>query len=139
MEKRQITLEDGSTKDGFVIYSLGNFISGQNKLPRQSSAILNLGITKDGETGKISIDEVTYDPIFMYRGPAGKLQRYKLIDIESSIQKYENGTDTSLGKNTYNTLKTVLSDITKILGDKIITTEPVSAETLPSDTTSTET
>ena len=29
MEKRTITLEDGTTKDGFVIYSLGNFISGQ--------------------------------------------------------------------------------------------------------------
>ena len=26
MEKRKITLEDGTEKDGFVIYSLGNFI-----------------------------------------------------------------------------------------------------------------
>ena len=139
MEKRQISLEDGTTKDGFVIYSLGNFISGQNKLPRQSSAVLNLGITKDGETGKISIDEVTYDPIFMYRGPAGKLQRYKLLDIESSIQNYENGTDTSLGKTTYNTLKTVLTDITKILGDEIIAIEPVSDESISSNTNSTKT
>lgn len=120
MEKREITLEDGTTKDGFIIYSLGNFISGQNKLPRQSSAILDLEITKNGETGKISIDEVTYTPIFMYRGPAGKLQRYKVLDIESSIQKYNDGTDTSLGKTAYNTIQQVLSDITKILGDEII-------------------
>ena len=120
MEKREITLEDGTTKDGFIIYSLGNFISGQNKLPRQSSAILDLEITKNGETGKISIDEVTYTPIFMYRGPAGKLQRYKVLDIESSIQKYNDGTDTSLGKTTYNTIQQVLSDITKILGGEII-------------------
>jgi len=123
MEKRQITLEDGTTKDGFIIYSLGNFISGQNKLPRQSSAILNLSITKNGETGKISIDEATYIPTFMYRGPAGSLQRYKLLDIESRIQSYEDGTDTSLGKSTYNTLKQVLSDIKGILGDEIIKTE----------------
>ena len=27
MEKRTVTLEDGTTKDGFVIYSLGNFIA----------------------------------------------------------------------------------------------------------------
>ena len=120
MEKREITLEDGTTKDGFIIYSLGNFISGQNKLPRQSSAILDLGITKNGETGKISINEVTYTPIYMYRGPAGKLQRYKVLDIESNIQKFDDGTDTSLGKTTYNTMKQVLSDITKILGDEII-------------------
>lgn len=123
MEKRQITLEDGTTKDGFIIYSLGNFISGQNKLPRQSSAILNIAITKNGETGKISIDEATYIPTFMYRGPAGSLQRYKLLDIESRIQSYEDGTDTSLGKSTYNTLKQVLSDIKGILGDEIIKTE----------------
>ena len=127
MEKREITLEDGTTKDGFIIYSLGNFISGQNKLPRQSSAILDLGITKNGETGKISIDEVTYTPIFMTRGPAGKLQRYKVLDIESSIQKYDDGTDTSLGKTTYNTIQQVLSDITKILGDEIYLTETSSS------------
>lgn len=134
MEKRQVTLEDGTTKDGFVVYSLGNFISGQNKLPRQSSAILNLSITKNGETGKISIDEVTYDPIYMYRGPAGKLQRYKVLDIESNIQKYEDGTDTSLGKTTYNTLKEALTDIKKILGDEIIATETVSNETISNST-----
>lgn len=122
MEKREITLEDGTTKDGFIIYSLGNFISGQNKLPRQSSAILDLGITKNGETGKISIDEVTYTPIYMYRGPAGKLQRYKVLDIESNIQKFDDGTDTSLGKTTYNTMQQALSDIRKILGDEIYLT-----------------
>ena len=133
MEKRQITLEDGTTKDGFIVYSLGNFISGQNKLPRQSSAILNLGITKDGETGKISIDEVTYEPIYMYRGPAGKLQRYKVIDIETAIQNYENGTDTSLGQTTYNTLKEALTDIKKILGDEIVKTETVSDEPVSSE------
>lgn len=137
MEKRQITLEDGTTKDGFIIYSLGNFISGQNKLPRQSSAILNLGITKDGKTGKISIDEATYIPTYMYRGPAGSLQRYKLLDIESNIQKYENGIDTSLGKTTYNTLKQALSDIKEILGEEITEIEEtISDESVSNDNTS---
>ena len=135
MEKREITLEDGTTKDGFIIYSLGNFISGQNKLPRQSSAILDLGITKNGETGKISIDEVTYTPIYMYRGPAGKLQRYKVLDIESNIQKFDDGTDTSLGKTTYNTMQQVLSDIKGILGDEIISTETVFSDNSIIDTT----
>ena len=135
MEKRQITLEDGTTKDGFIVYSLGNFISGQNKLPRQSSAILNLGITKDGVTGKISIDEVTYTPVYMYRGPAGKLQRYKLLDIESNIQKFDDGTDTSLGTTTYNTMKQALTDIIAILGDEIIFTETTSSDNSVIETT----
>ena len=44
MEKRTITLEDGTTKDGFVIYSLGNFISDQNAENTRNSIILNLDI-----------------------------------------------------------------------------------------------
>ena len=121
MEKREITLEDGTIKDGFVVYSLGNFISGQRDDDTKSSAILNIGITKDGETGKTSLDEATYIPVYMYRAPAtGKLQRYKLLDIETNIQNYEDGTDTSLGQSTYNTLKSVLVDIKKILGEEIV-------------------
>ena len=124
MDKRQITLEDGSTKDGFIVYSLGNFISGQRDDDTKSSAILNIAITKHGVTGKISIDEATYTPVYMYRAPStGKLQRYKLLDIEANIQKYEDATDTSLGQNTYNTLKSVLVDIKEILGEEIVSSE----------------
>lgn len=127
MEKRQVTLEDGTTKDGFIIYSLGNFISGQTKQSTKSSAILTLGITKNGKTGKITIDSAKYVPVYMYRGPAGSLQRYKLLDIKTSITNYETGKDTSIGKTNYNTLKTVLSDINKILGKEIVSPK----ETLP--------
>ena len=130
MEKRQITLADGTTKEGFVIYSLGNFISGQKDLDTKSSAILNLNITKNGETGKISIDEATYIPVYMYRDPnTAKLQRFKLLDVETAIQKYETGEDTSLGKSAYNTLKESLALTTKILGDEIVSTETTSSDT----------
>lgn len=135
MEKRQITLEDGTTKDGFIIYSLGNFISGQRDLDTKSSAILNLNITKSGETGKISIDEATYIPVYMYRDSnTSKLQRYKLLDIKSNIEKYESGVDTSLGKTTYNTLKESLDFTTKILGDEIVAKEASSDETVSNET-----
>lgn len=133
MEKRQVTLEDGTTKDAFIIYSLGNFISGQTKEPTKSSALLTLNITKNGETGKISIDGATYIPVYMYRGPAGKLQRYKLLDIETSITNYETGKDTSIGKTTYNNLKTVLTDIKEILGEEILPTQ----NTIPNESTTT--
>lgn len=52
MKNETITLDDGSTKDCFVIYSLGNFMSGQTKENTRSSVILNIDITKSGETGK---------------------------------------------------------------------------------------
>ena len=106
LEKRTITLEDGSTKDGFVIYSLGNFVSGQIYANTKSTVILDIQITKDGE-GKISIDSVNYTPVYLYdSGSSSKSRtRYTLIDVEKAIADYENGESGSVSKSLYNTLK----------------------------------
>ena len=120
MEKKTITLEDGSTKDCFVIYSLGNFISGQNQDNTRNSVILNIECTKSGETNNTTIDSVSYVPIYMYKSSSGKTKRYKVLDIEKSIENYENGTDKSIGQKTYSTLKTELNKIKTTMGENII-------------------
>ena len=104
MEKRTITLDDGTTKDGFVIYALGNFICDQNAEN-----------TRNGN-GKISIDKANYIPIYMYKGGTSKLRRMRVLDIEKTITNYENGTDKSIGQATYNDLKVQLEKIQKIVG-----------------------
>lgn len=116
MEKRTITLADGTTKDGFVIYSLGNFISAQKQENTRNTILLDLQITKNPE-GKISIDKVEYTPLYVYDKGAGKPQRYKILDIRQTIANYENGTDTSIGATTYKTLKTELTKIESIMGN----------------------
>ena len=118
MEKRTITLEDGTTKDGFVIYASGNFICDQNAENTRNSIILNLTITKHSD-GKITIDKAEYVPIHMYKGVSSKLKRMKLLDIEKSISDYENGASTSISQSTYNDLKKQLEKIQKIVGDEI--------------------
>lgn len=120
MEKKTITLEDGTTKDCFVIYSLGNFISGQTKDNTKNSVILNIEFTKHGETEKTTIDKVSYIPIYMYKSSSRSTKKYKLLDIEKSISNYENGTNKSIGQSTYNTLKTELTKIRKTMGENII-------------------
>lgn len=117
MEKKTITLEDGTTKDCFVIYSLGNFMSGQTYPNTRNSIILNMNFTKNTETGRISIDEISYIPIYMYKSSKGSTQRYKIIDLENTIANYESGVDTSIGATNYNTLKTELSKIKKTMGE----------------------
>lgn len=120
MEKRTITLEDGSTKDGFVIYSLGNFVSGQIYANTKSTVILDIQLTKNSE-GKISIDSVNYTPVYLYDAGAGSKSRtrYTLIDIEQAILDYENGVSGSVSKSLYNTLKDELNSITKHVGIEI--------------------
>lgn len=115
MEKRTITLEDGTTKDGFLIYSLGNFMSGQVKDNTRSSIILSLEITKNGKNGNITIDNVNYIPIYMYRSSSGK-KRYKILDINKVLSEYESGENVITQKQ-YEMLKAECNEINLIMGE----------------------
>ena len=115
MEKRTVTLEDGTTKDGFVIYSLGNFISGQNAENTKDSIILNLDITKHVD-GTITIDSYDYIPIYMYTDTTKSTQKMKLLDINKNIASYEASSASSISTSLYNTLNSELSKIQNILG-----------------------
>ena len=113
MEKRTITLADGTTKDGFVIYSLGNFMSGQVIEDTKNSIILQLQITKHANN-KITIDSYNYVPIYMLDNGAGSQDRYKILDINSCISNYESG-NSEISTELYNTLKSCKNKIDKIM------------------------
>ena len=114
MEKRTVTLEDGSTQDGFIIYSLGNFISDQNADNTRTSIILDLQITKHTDDS-VTIDNVNYIPIYMYKDSSASTKKMKLLDINKTISLYEDGSDTSIGENMYTFLKRELTKISEIL------------------------
>ncbi len=117
MEKRSVTLEDGTVKDCFVIYALGNFTADQNYANTRSSVILNLDLTFEDDV--LNINSATYTPIYIYESPNVRYHKFKLIDMEDAILKYESSKDTSIGQSLYNTLKSELKNITKIVGDEI--------------------
>ena len=115
MEKRTVTLQDGTTKDGFIIYSLGDFINGKNQKKYNSSVILELTITKHTDN-KITIDKANYIPIYMYKDNSKKYNKFRLLDTNNIISLYDQGIDTSIGKNMYSTLKDSLNSIKSALG-----------------------
>ena len=118
MEKKTITLQDGTTKEVFVVYALGNFTADQRDEITRDSAILNLTITKNSDS-KISIDKVNYVPIYMYKNTNVSTHKFKILDIEKTIKDYEEGTNTSINSTVYNNLKKQLEKIKSILGDEI--------------------
>jgi len=118
MEKRTVTLDDGTIKDCFVVYALGNFTADQREEITRDSVILNLTITKNSD-GKISIDKVNYVPIYMYKNKNISTKKFKILDIEKTISEYESGQDTSIGSSVYNNLKIQLQKIRSILGNEI--------------------
>ena len=109
MENKKITLSDGTEKNVFVIYSLGNFMSGQDKENTRNSIILNFDIIKDGTTNNISIENISYVPIYTFTFP--KYKNYKVLDIEKAIKKYESGEDISIGESYYNLFKKELKSV----------------------------
>mgnify|MGYP006069778975 FL=1 len=118
MEKRTVTLEDGTEKDCFVIYALGNFTADQNYANTRSSVILNLDLNYTSDE-KLVINSATYTPIYIYENPNVSYHKFKLIDMEDAIYKYESSQDTSIDSSLYNTLKKELSTITGIVGPEI--------------------
>jgi poly-gamma-glutamate synthesis protein (capsule biosynthesis protein) len=118
MERRTITLEDGTVKDGFLIYSLGNFVSGQVIENTMNTIILQLQITKHPDN-TISIDSVKYVPIFLSDKGVGQPNRFKLLDINKTLEDYENG-NSDISAALYNRLKDAKNKIESIvdIGDE---------------------
>ncbi len=118
IEMKTVTMEDGTTKSGFVIYSMGNFFSAQTFPNTRNTLILNVQVRKDGATGKVSVDQATYTPIYVYDNDLNAKDRYELLDIENIIAEYEAG-DSKWSKSMYNLAKTELDRTVKILGPEI--------------------
>lgn len=119
MEKRTIKLEDGTEKDVFVIYALGNFTADQKDEITRDSVILNLDITKNS-TGKISFNKIDYIPIYMYKNTTANTHKFKILDIQKSISDYESGNTSIVNSSLYDNLKTQLEKIKSILGEEYI-------------------
>lgn len=102
-----------NTDKGFVIYSLGNFVSGQVKENTRDSIILNLSITKKG-TGEVTVDSAKYTPIYTYKSGASKKQ-YKVLDIKKALDNFNNG-NKYISENDYNTIKKEYDKILSIVG-----------------------
>lgn len=123
MEKKTITLEDGTEKEVFVAYALGNFVSGQVIEHTKTTGILDMKIRKCGEDGKILIDSVDYIPVYCYDRSNSSSNRYELIDIRQAISEYDSGNYEKINQNLYRTLKSELSNIEKIMGQPIVREE----------------
>ena len=115
-----VTGADGQEHTGFVIYSLGNFISNQQELETKTTAILDLELTKDNNTGDTELTDVRYTPYYMLHNsdkkPAG--QRRFLINTHAAMEEYESGDHSRISSKVYEQLKLSLAHAHKILGEE---------------------
>ena len=118
-ETISVTGWDGQEREGFVCYSLGNFISNQyDPFPAvQTTAVLDLELTQDPESGETAVTGVSYEPYFMLHrdgAPVGE-KRY-LLNIHDAMEEYEAGESTLVDKSAYQQLQKALDHCHEILG-----------------------
>ncbi len=124
MELRTVTDLDGNEKTGFICYSLGNYVSCQNDRYTNLTAIININIEKNLDTGETYIRDVSYVPMFMVDledyGIYNAGWRYQLWDLHAAISDYESGNDRGVINDTlYNALLQGVEDIHSIFGAEL--------------------
>lgn len=86
MELREIVRAGGKVGTGFVCYSLGNFISAQNDLLTDTTAVLMLELTKDLVTEETQVTNYAYHPMLMLDRESGP-GRFELLDISKTLEE----------------------------------------------------
>ncbi|EQA34931.1 bacterial capsule synthesis protein [Leptospira inadai serovar Lyme str. 10] len=83
--KKTIKDRFGIEKERFFIYSLGNFISGQDRRYVDGGIVLNFSLSK--ETGKLSIIDIFYEPIWVYIDRTGsKGPKFRLVPVRKYLK-----------------------------------------------------
>ncbi len=117
MEIKEVEEEDGSRRQAFIIYSLGNFISSQRTEPRDQGIILNLEISKLNGN-KAIIEKVSFIPTWVqFRDLSGK-DYVRVLSVYDALKDYENGINNNLRPKDIERLKRVHSSVTGIYLEK---------------------
>lgn len=90
MKMVNVQTEEGE-KQGLVLFSQGNFFSNQRDINTRNTAIFDIEVKKDAETGEVTVEKATYVPLYMNIKPAGTKDRYELLDLNEIIRSYEVG------------------------------------------------
>lgn len=136
VETKTVTTVDGQEKEVLVAYSLGNFLSSMSKEYSNDSIILNVTVTVDKTTGKLTFDKVNYVPVYI----SGETNRFVVYDINQSIVDFNSGSST-ISDDMYVSLRDSLERIHQLVGSEmdmgnqtsyeptpIISSEPAPAE-----------
>ena len=112
MGLRTLEREDGERRQGFICYSLGNFISSQNYDLTDTTAVLTLELTKDNETGVTEVTDFSYAPMFMLDREEGASPRFQLLDVYDALENGVENPPPTLKKQ----LEKAIDDCHAILG-----------------------
>ncbi len=92
----------------FIAYSLGDLLGDGEKSGTDYSVLLDLEITRSGETGAVAITGYDYVPIYRFENETGQV---KLLRIREALTAYENYSIDSVAPEDYEAMKNALTKI----------------------------
>ncbi len=78
-------------KNKLISYSLGNFVSGQIGIERNTSIILNLHFTLDPETKEAHLEMASYIPVWTHRYNVNSRPAFRVVPIEAALVSVRTG------------------------------------------------
>jgi len=90
MEFKTITDVYGKTKEVFIIYSMGNFISNQRKRFTDGGVFVRMKLIKNNKSGETTIGEVDYVPTYV-----SIRDGFQILPVRESIADIETNTTDS--------------------------------------------
>lgn len=105
-------------QDKFVIYSMGNFISHQRGLERNSGIVLKVKFTKDFASGKTVLSEIAYTPTYSHHYQDHGKTLFRVVPVEKTIKMIEEGKEPIFTVKDLPDLEAVLAATQKQLGPR---------------------
>ncbi|WP_188887774.1 CapA family protein [Paenibacillus radicis (ex Gao et al. 2016)] len=115
-EVLETTDEAGKTRQGLIIYSMGNFISNQRDDTKDYGIIYKVLIRKNIADHTIQFGEIEAIPTWVHRYQPDNNYRYRILPVEQTLEAFASGTkDVLLSTADYNAMENTLKQLRKRL------------------------
>lgn len=119
MELRDIPTTNGSNRQGYLCYCLGNLVSCQNDRYTDLTAAVTITLEKDLVSGNARVAGVEYVPLYMVDlhefGVYNAGWRYRLWDLHATLDSYAIGDNQDvITEVMYQTMEAALEDLYSI-------------------------
>jgi len=119
MEVVEIEEEDGTIREGFIAFSLGNFISSQRTIPRDAGVILNMEFEKiEGE--QAFIKSISYIPTWVQFVDNRGQYNIQVLSVYDTLRAIENGEEVTVRNQDIARIRAVHAEATAMFSGEIV-------------------
>lgn len=115
---QEVELTDGTKKNCFVAYSLGDFYTDPEQPEAQQSLILNLEFAR-GEDGRVSLTAANYIPIYMHITEDGGKRQFAVLDVYKELAELKRSNMTADQAELYNALLETVETLHTYAGEEL--------------------